>query len=92
MVEGVGGHLRGLDAHTGKDLRVDQRQLDDLPQLPDLFLQPAHRAERHAARVLVPHVVHQRVDLNRVAEGWMAEADGAGHPIRRQIAMMTMVL
>lgn len=52
-----------LDADSHEQLRVLQRQLDDLPELPDLVVQAADPREADLAGVLERHVVHERVDL-----------------------------
>ena len=57
--------LGGLDANPQEKLRVFEGELDHLPELADLVVQPADAAEAHLPRVLERHVVHQRVDLAR---------------------------
>ena len=55
--------LGRLDADPQEQLRVLERQLDDLPQLPDLIVQTPDAPEGDLARVLERHVVYQRVDF-----------------------------
>ena len=52
-------------AHAQEQLGVDERELDDLADLADLLLQAADLAVGDLARVLVRHVVHERVDFAR---------------------------
>ena len=58
-----GGCLRGVDANSLEELRVEQRQLDRFTNLPDLLAQAADHAVVHLAWVLRKHVVHHRIHL-----------------------------
>ena len=53
------------DADTQEQLGVEERQLDDLAQLSDLLLEAADLGVAHIARILVRHVVDERIDLAR---------------------------
>ena len=53
------------DPHPHEKLRIEQGQLDHLPQLPDLLTQPTDLGICDVPWVLVGHVVDQGVDLSR---------------------------
>ena len=55
--------LGGDNANSLEQLRVEERQLDHLPQLSDLLAQTSDVGVGHVSRVLVTHVVDQRVNL-----------------------------
>ena len=57
--------LGRLDADAQEELRILQRQLNDLAQLADLVAETADARERDVARILHRHVVHERIDLAR---------------------------
>jgi len=57
--------LGRLDADPQEQLRVLERQLNHLPELADLVVEPADAREADLARVLERHVVDERVDLAR---------------------------
>mmetsp|Transcript_60436 Transcript_60436/g.143179 ORF Transcript_60436/g.143179 Transcript_60436/m.143179 type:complete len:477 (-) Transcript_60436:8-1438(-) len=57
--------LRGVDAEGHELLRVEERELDDLTQLLDRVLAPAHVVVRHVGLVLHLHHGDRRVDLRR---------------------------
>ena len=57
--------LGRLDADAQEQLRVLERQLNHLPELADLVVEPADAREADLSGVLERHVVDERVDLAR---------------------------
>ena len=55
--------LGRCDADTQEELGIEQRKLDDLAQLADLLLETSDFGVAHVARILVRHVVDERIDL-----------------------------
>jgi len=49
-----------------EQLRVHQRQLDYLPQLPDLLAQPTDSSKRYRSRILQRHAVHLMYPISLV--------------------------
>jgi len=76
--------LGRLDADPQEQLRVEQRELDDLANLADLLAQAADRVVRHVAGVLDRHVVHERVDLARQLQGTTG-AKGCQRKVSREL-------
>ena len=57
--------LGWLDAHAHKEVRVHERELDNLPDFPNLLVEPTHCRVRHISGILNGHVEHQGVHLPR---------------------------
>lgn len=62
----INGHLRLIDTQLFEQLRMFDGQFDDLLDLFDLLVQPAHHVVRRVWHFLDHHHAYQGVDLKEI--------------------------